>query len=308
MPSIVTQSTSPPPLRIPRREVSAHKGNFGRVLLVGGSRGMAGSIALSSIAALHTGSGLVAAAVPDCILDCVAGFHPALMTIGLPDDGQRFSDAAWESMQDRLLAQAAVGCGPGITTGSGGAKMVEGLLAKKDLPLVLDADALNLIAQQNWFADDRFGRNKDDAACVLTPHPGELQRLTGAPASDVDGQLEAATEMANRLGLTIVVKGGPSHVVYQDGNGETDVWRNTTGNPGMATAGCGDVLTGVVTSLLGQGLSGPDAARLGVWIHGRSGDEAAARFSRAGMTAQQVLDALMLVADEMTEAANEQGS
>lgn len=304
MPSIETQSTSPPPLRIPHRESSAHKGNFGRVLLIGGSRGMAGSIALSSIAALHTGSGLVAAAVPDCILDCVAGFHPALMTIGLQDDGEKLADSAWQSLEDRLSAQAAIGCGPGMTTGSGGATIVEGLLAKKDLPLVLDADALNIIAQNDWFSDGRFERSEDDAACVLTPHPGELQRLTGAPAKDVDAQVEAAAELACRLGLTIVVKGGPSHVAYQSGNGAKQVWQNTTGNPGMATAGCGDVLTGIVTSLLGQGLSGPDAARLGVWIHGRCGDEAAARFSHAGMTSLHALEALASVADEMTQPAN----
>ncbi|EMI27635.1 NAD(P)H-hydrate dehydratase [Rhodopirellula europaea] len=304
MPSIETQSTSPPPLRIPHREASAHKGNFGRVLLIGGSRGMAGSIALSSIAALHTGSGLVAAAVPDCILDCVAGFHPALMTIGLRDDGEKLADFAWQSLEDRLSAQAAIGCGPGMTTGSGGATIVEGLLAKKDLPLVLDADALNIIAQNKWFLDGRFERGEDDAACVLTPHPGELQRLTGAPAKDVDAQVDAAAELACRLGLTIVVKGGPSHVAYQSGNGAKQVWQNTTGNPGMATAGCGDVLTGIVTSLVGQGLSGPDAARLGVWIHGRCGDEAAARFSHAGMTSLHALEALASVADEMTQPAN----
>ncbi|MFG0267823.1 MAG: NAD(P)H-hydrate dehydratase [Rhodopirellula sp. JB055] len=299
-PTILTQSTNPPPLRIPGREESAHKGNFGRVLLVGGSRGMAGSISLSSIAALHTGSGLVAAAVPDRILDCVAGFHPALMTIGLTDDGQRFAESAWESIQDRLAAQNAVGCGPGITTGSGSAAIVAGLLAKKDLPLVLDADALNIIAEQDWFGDDRFKRSSDDAACVLTPHPGELQRLTGASAKDVDAQLKAAEELSQRLGLTIVVKGGPSHVVAKRDGQAGSVWQNTTGNPGMATAGCGDVLTGIVTSLLGQGLSGPEAARLGVWIHGRSGDEAAARFSLAGMTALHVVDTLAVVADEMT--------
>lgn len=300
MPSIETHSTSPPPVRIPRREMSAHKGHFGRVLLVGGSRGMAGSIALSSIAALHTGSGLVAAAVPNCILDCVAGFHPALMTVGQPDDGQQFSDSAWASLQDRLSAQAAVGCGPGMSTGLGSLKIVEGLLSKKDLPLVLDADSLNIIAQRGWFSDGRFARSKNDAACVLTPHPGELQRLTEASAKDVEAQVEAAADLAGRLGMTIVVKGGPSHVVFQSEGETKEVWQNTTGNPGMATAGCGDVLTGVVTSLLGQGLTGPDAARLGVWVHGRCGDEAAARFSRAGMTAQHALNALASVADEMT--------
>ncbi|EMI52156.1 NAD(P)H-hydrate dehydratase [Rhodopirellula sallentina] len=290
------------PVTLPPRNASDHKGTFGRVLLVGGSRGMAGSISLSSIAALHTGSGLVSSAVPDVVLETVAGFHAALMTIGLPAEDGRFSSDAWESLCGRVSTQNAIGTGPGMTTESGSVAIVEGLLKQRQTPVVLDADALNVISSQGWLDGDELARGKDDAAVVFTPHPGELSRLTGVPASDVDGQVRAAGELSKRLGFTIVVKGGPTRVV---GRGSDDspvqTYVNTTGNPAMATAGCGDVLTGVITSLLGQGLCGWDAARLGVWIHGRAGDVAASRISSAGMTAVHLVETLALIADEMSE-------
>ncbi|MCC9644060.1 NAD(P)H-hydrate dehydratase [Rhodopirellula sp. JC740] len=304
MSKLLTKAASPPPVQLPSRKQSAHKGNFGRVLLVGGSRGMAGSISLSSIAALHAGAGLVSAAVPDAVLESVAGFHPALMTIPLPCDSAEFSQLAWSELRSRLSDLSAVGCGPGMGTGAGSRLLVKGLLSQKKLPLVLDADAINVLSMEGWLDDEQFARSDEDAPCVLTPHPGELQRLTNASAKDVSAQLQAAEELVRRLNFTVVVKGGPSHVVGRspgDANDTTiQVWQNTTGNPGMATAGCGDVLTGVVTSLLGQGLDAMAAAQLAVWVHGRSGDESAARHSYAGMTALHVLETLADIADEMT--------
>ncbi len=290
------------PIKLRDRSASDHKGTFGRVLLVGGSRGMAGSISLSSVAALHTGSGLVAAAVPDPILETVAGFHAALMTIALPEKNGSFSGEAWTSLNELIARQDAVGVGPGMTTNNGSVAIVEGLLRQRETPVVFDADALNVISKEQWFDDDTLARKQDDVSVVLTPHPGELSRLTGVPASDDDGQLDAAKQWSDRLGITIVVKGGPTRVT---GRGSLDepvqTYVNTTGNPAMATAGCGDVLTGVITSLLGQGLSGWDAARLGVWIHGRAGDVAASAISSAGMTAEHLVETLAIVADEMSD-------
>jgi NAD(P)H-hydrate epimerase len=262
---------------------------------------MAGSIALSSIAALHSGSGLVAAAVPDRIVETVAGFHPALMTLALPDQHGRFAVQGWQVLQKLVAEQDAIGVGPGMTTCDGSFGIVDGLLSQRKTPLVFDADALNVIAQNGLFANDNFRRNSDDAPVVLTPHPGELARLTGVAADDPAGQLAAAEDLANRLQMTIVVKGGPTRVVTGDFADPCPApYTNNTGNPAMATAGCGDVLTGVITSLLGQGLSGWDAARLGVWIHGRAGDEAAARTSQAGMTALHLVETLATIADEMS--------
>lgn len=269
-----------PPLKLPSRQADAHKGDFGRVCCVGGSRGMSGSIAMSAIAALHCGAGLVTAAVPSRCLETVAGFHPAVMTIPLADDGSGcFSGDAAGELAPKIGGASAVGCGPGMTTRPGSARIVEWLLARTELPRVLDADAINMIAMHDLLAGI-----SDAGPLVLTPHPGELQRLTGVPAGDRSAQLASAQQLATEHCLVVVVKGGPTAVVDAD-----EVWTNTTGNPGMATAGSGDVLTGVIAALLAQGLLPVDAARLGVWIHGRAGDIAAQQHGQAGMTAVEIL-------------------
>jgi NAD(P)H-hydrate epimerase len=241
---------------------------------------MSGSVAMSAIAALHCGAGLVTAAVPDRCLETVAGFHPALMTIPLPDSvpGCFALEAAGE-LATSIGSTSAIGCGPGMTTGPGSLRIVDRLISRTDVPRVFDADAINTIAMHDMLAGI-----SDAGPMVLTPHPGELQRLTGAPPTDRPAQIAAAQRMAADHGLVVVVKGGPTVTVC-----EAEVWTNTTGNPGMATAGTGDVLTGVITSLLAQGLSPFDAARLGVWIHGKAGDLAARQHGQAGMTAIEIL-------------------
>ncbi len=280
------------PLRLPQRDPAAHKGTFGRVLMIGGSRGMAGSIALGSIAALHTGSGLVTAAVPDRCLETVASFHAAIMTTPLADDdGGRFSIDAAGQLGPLLSTASAIGCGPGMTTQRGSIRLVERLLQATDIPRVMDADALNSMVLLDWACSAG-----DGGPLVLTPHPGEFARLSGVSAADRQGQCDAAVELAGRTGAVIVLKGAPSLVI---GNGE--VWTNTTGNPALATAGSGDVLTGVLASLLGQGLSIWDAARLGVWMHGRAGDIAAEQIGAPGVTAPAISACLGQVAAELIE-------
>ncbi|WP_404310415.1 NAD(P)H-hydrate dehydratase [Neorhodopirellula lusitana] len=301
--------SSSPPTALPSRSSDSHKGTFGRVMLVGGSRGMAGSIALSSIAALHSGSGLASAVIPDCILDTVACFHPAIMTIPMADCRGGFSPDAWPQLRKQLAKQDAVGVGPGMSTGNGSIAIVEGLLGEKSKPLVIDADALNVISQQHWLDGSLLVRHQEDAGIVLTPHRGELARLTGVPAGEPEKQDVAAIEIAGRFGITIVIKGGPTRVVSgcgfggrgtaMHGGNKVQDYINTTGNPGMATGGSGDVLTGIITSLLGQGLSGWNAARLGVWVHGLAGDEAARRTSEVGMTALHLVETLASVSDQM---------
>lgn len=286
-----------PPLTLSDRKSDSHKSNFGRVLLIGGSRGMAGSISLSGIAALHTGSGLVSVAVPDRILDTVAGADLSLMTIPVSDDDSgRFAESAWDELQLKITKQNAIGIGPGMTTASGCVRIVEHLFRQFDIPIVFDADALNIIAQQGWLDEQINHRGESVADVVLTPHRGELERLIGIPPSDPDRQDRAAHDLAVKLGITIVVKGGPTLVV---GPEREHHYVNTTGNPGMSTAGCGDVLTGVITSLLGQGLCGWDAARLGVWVHGLAGDEAATATSEVGMTSRHLVKSLARVSGRM---------
>ena len=291
---------SDPPLQLPRRKPDSHKGNFGRVLLIGGSRGMSGAISLSAVASLRTGSGLVSAMVPDRCLETVAGFHPGIMTIPTKDDDAgRFAIAAYEDLSARLARRnnrlSAIGCGPGMSTGSGSIAMVQRLLQATDIPRVLDADAINVLA-------DHLTLESKQSSLVLTPHPGEFERLSGVPPKDRDAQVAAAVELANRTGVTIVLKGGPS-IVIAPNSVSNATWTNTTGNPGMATAGSGDVLTGVITSLLGQGLDPWDAARLGCWIHGLAGDLAAATYTQAGMTCQELLGEIGKAVESATKSA-----
>lgn len=282
-----------PPLRLPGRDADAHKGSFGRVLLIGGSRGMSGSIALSAQAALRAGSGLVSAAVPDGCLETVAAYHPCVMTVPLPQDRRgRFAFRATRKLADLVSGVTAIGCGPGMTTGPGSVALVRELLRRDDLPRVFDADALNVLAEERW--GDHAGHTDRPRQLVLTPHPGELARLSGVGAGDRERQIAAAERLACRTETVIVVKGGPTVAVGPSGR-----WTNSTGNPGMATAGSGDVLTGVIASLLGQGLNAWDAARLGVWLHGRAGDLAALRWGDVGMVASDLLEAIPQAAREI---------
>ena len=277
--------TSKPPLQLPTRPRDAHKGDFGRVCLIGGSRGMSGSVALATIAALHSGAGLATAVVPDRCLETVAGFHPAIMTVPLPDDSQgRFALQAAASFPEQLIKATAIGAGPGMTVAPGSVRMIERLLAMRQTPRVLDADAINIIAAHG-FLDAAAGVGP----VVLTPHPGELQRLTGVASGNRQAQIEAAANIAEQHQIVVVVKGGPTIVV-----GDGEQWTNSTGNPGMATAGSGDVLTGIITALLAQGLAPINAAKLGVWIHGRAGDLAAAKYGEPAVTATRILECVSM--------------
>ncbi|KAA5544438.1 NAD(P)H-hydrate dehydratase [Roseiconus nitratireducens] len=289
------------PLPFPGRQSDSHKGDFGRVVLIGGSRGMAGSISLSSMAALHTGSGLVTAVVPDRCLETVAGFHPGIMTLPLPaTPAGEFAQTTGgvpdmiESVvaSNATVAKAdAIGCGPGMGTGAGSVRIVRWLLEQTDRCRVFDADAINIIAQHRFL--DRPPLPRRQASVVLTPHPGELARLTGVSPSDRPGQIEAAETLVRRHAFTIVLKGGPTEVLGpvdpSEEAGTCQRHTNTTGNPGMATAGSGDVLTGMMTSLLGQGLGPWDAARLAVYVHGLAGDLAAKAHSQPAMTCVELL-------------------
>lgn len=292
----MTHDSPEPPLKLPQRESDAHKGSFGRVLLIGGSRGMAGSIALSSIAALHTGSGLVTAVVPDRCLDTVASFHPAIMTTPLADDSDgRFATDAAGELCKWMAAANVVACGPGMTTAAGSMAIVERVLQSSKTPVVFDADAINCLAMLDWTTQVRNQASATaEASLVLTPHPGEFARLTGVSSADRRSQRDAAIELSKASGAVIVLKGAPTMVIEGDA-----VWTNSTGNPGMATAGSGDVLTGVIASLIGQSLSVGDAARLGVWLHGRAGDLVASQMGQAGVTAPAISSMISLAIDEV---------
>lgn len=278
-----------PPLTLGRRDPESHKGDYGRVLLVGGSRGMAGSISLAAISALKLGSGLVTLAVPDRCLETAASFNPCLMTRPLADTpAGAFAAEAADQLVELVEKFDAFGVGPGMGTGAGAVRVARWAL-EAGRPAALDADALNAIAEI------RAWKTLLRGPVVLTPHPGEWQRICGESAQDRDAQCRAAVEVAAASGAVVLLKGPRTFVT--DGSRE---YVNLTGNPGMASGGSGDVLTGVVTSLLGQGLPPFEAASLGAWIHGTAGDLAAEELGMAGVTAVDIAAALPAAVERAT--------
>lgn len=271
---------------LPHRPADGHKGTFGRVLLIGGSTGMSGSIALSSKAALRSGSGLVTAAIPAAIQSIVAGLDPCYTTIGLPcaSDGQ-LHPVPPSDVRELVAGYDAIGIGPGLGQSAAAAEMLPSVLRDARCPVILDADALNLAATHALLTAGDF---QSDHPIILTPHPGEFSRLTGLSIGEITADREkTAVEFARQHGLVIVLKGAAT--VVTDGR---SVYVNDTGNAGMATGGSGDVLTGVVTSFVGQGLPPLEAAALAVHLHGLAGDLAAELLSERALIATDVLEHL----------------
>jgi len=287
--------------RLPQRDAQAHKGDFGRVLIIGGSIGMAGAPALAGMAALRAGAGLVTVAVPACVQPTVAGFHPCLMTVPLPQtpSGQLEPAGTARILGARPAADVLV-FGPGAGLGAADYArafwdMIESLRGQAPTPAVVDADALNLAAIAEGDAPGSLAR-RVLADMVLTPHPGELARLQRRATDEIQRDRESAARTAAEIlngscpadrPAVVVLKGAGT--IVADGR---CLRRNASGNPGMATAGSGDVLAGVIAALIGQGLSCFDAAVLGVHLHGRAGDHAAARAGQASMTAADLIEML----------------
>jgi ADP-dependent NAD(P)H-hydrate dehydratase len=270
---------------LPARPRDSHKGRFGSVLIVAGSRGMAGAAALSGGAALRSGAGLVRVSTPSEIQPTVSSFEPSYMTYPLPcdEDGLiRFAPA--QPILERLIGHAdVVAVGPGLGQSDDIRKLVGFLIASAQKPLVIDADGLNaLVGQTDLLAQRKW-------PIVLTPHPGEFARLTGSTITEVQSdRVPRAAALALLCDALVVVLKGAGTVVT-DGR---RYYINTTGNPGMATGGTGDVLTGVIAALLAQKLPPFDAAQLGVFIHGLSGDIARDQSGEIGLIAGDLVDAL----------------
>ena len=273
---------------LPEREPGTHKGDYGHVLLVAGSPGKAGAAILAARAAVRSGAGLVTAAVPESILDVVDLGSIESMTLPL-----RSLDGVLEAAEGKSV----LAMGPGLGQEDETAEAIRRIAAEVSLPLILDADGINAFAGR---AAELAGRS---AETVLTPHPGELGRLLGISTSEVqEDRIAAARRAAVEAEAVVVLKGHRTLVVTPGG----EVHVNTTGNPGMASGGTGDVLTGLIAGLLAQGLGALDAARLGVYLHGLAGDLAAARTGEAALTAGDLLTylpAAFLELEEGTDAA-----
>ncbi|HEU4551534.1 MAG TPA: NAD(P)H-hydrate dehydratase [Chitinophaga sp.] len=264
----------------PRKPFS-HKGTYGHALLVAGSYGKMGAAVLSARACLHTGVGLLTCHVPQCGYQVIQVSAPSAMCV--TDTQETHSTHFHESPpQTRGLQQyKTIGIGPGLGTATATAKSLELLLEQYRHPMVLDADALNIIAAYPFLL------TRIPPGSLLTPHPKEFERLFGSSENDFT-RLELLSQQAVKLQLYILLKGRYTAMACPDGA----IYFNATGNPGMATGGSGDVLTGILTSLLAQGYAPKAAILLGTYLHGLAGDIAAARMSQEAMTAESIIDCL----------------
>lgn len=273
---------------LPARARDAHKGTFGRVLVIGGSRGMVGAVALAANAAFRGGAGLVTFAAPETVQLTVAAMCPCATSVPLAcnADGTP-GDEAVEQVARAAESADALAVGPGLAAGPTQRLIVRAML-EQDRPVVLDADGLNALQSiDHWHAIRR-------CPIVLTPHPGEFARMTGRTIADIQADrvaaaLAAAGDWANDDAppLVCVLKGAGT--VVTDGR---RVYVNETGNPGMAGGGSGDVLTGLAAALIAQGLAPFDAACLAVNRHGAAGDLAAESLGEVSLMATDLLDAL----------------
>lgn len=269
---------------LPRRADDSHKGSYGHLLVMAGSRGKTGAAVLACRAAMRVGAGLVTLAAPRGLNDVLAGALVESMTetLGPPgaDEWPRLDEADWERLTER---KTAVLFGPGVGVHAPARAALEWLLERCGLPWLVDADGLNNLAAD----PGRLRRAR--TAPVLTPHPGEMGRLAGMEAAAVNrDRIGAARAFAEAHRCHLVLKGARTVTATPEGR----VSVNPTGNSGMATGGMGDVLAGAVAGFLAQGLPPEDAARLGVFLHGLAGDRAADRIGRVGLIASDVVDEL----------------
>ena len=263
---------------LPDRNPWGHKGNFGKLLLLCGSRGYTGAAFFAAMGALRSGAGLVFLGVPESIygIEAVKLNEPVIFP--LPDAGGRLSVDAVPEILTRLPQMDAVLVGPGLGQSEGTLAVVRAVLEKAECPVVVDADGINVLSAHR---DLLRGRK---LPTILTPHDGEFARLGGVIGED---RMAAAAALAEELGCVVLLKGHETCIT--DG---TNGYLNPTGNPGMAVGGSGDVLAGVITALLGAGLPPLEAAACGAWLHGAAGDRCAAELGQYGMLPTDMLSAL----------------
>lgn len=267
---------------LPRRDRNAHKGDFGRVLIVAGSVGYTGAPVLAANAALRAGAGLIFAGVPEAVYPIVAQKLDEPMVFPLPCDGEgRLNTRAVPPLLERLAGCDACLLGPGLGRSPAILDVVSAVLTHAGCPVILDADGINCLEGNI----DVLGQ----AACpvILTPHDGEFRRLGGDP--DPARRYESARALARRWGVTVLLKGHRTLTVSPE-----KLYLNPTGNPGMATGGSGDVLAGILLALLGQGLAPAEAAAAAAWLHGAVGDYCAEAWGEYGMTPTDMIANLPL--------------
>ncbi|MGA6974072.1 MAG: NAD(P)H-hydrate dehydratase [Candidatus Binatus sp.] len=279
------------------RRVDSNKGNYGHPLVMAGARGKSGAVLLASRAALRTGAGLVTAAMPESIQPIVAAGQAELMTEPIADRDGHFDGAhAPDALKMLLDGKSALIVGPGIGVSDDTKRLIEWLIAdacEPERPMLIDADGLNAVAAIGCEVLKRAR-----GPIVLTPHPGEASRLLGIPTAAINAdRVSAARALVERTGATVLIKGARSVIASPDG----DVYINSTGNPGMATPGMGDALSGIVGTLLAQKMRPLEALALGVFLHGYAADRVAARMGRVGYIAGDLIDELPAAREALTE-------
>lgn len=270
---------------LPARQKDSHKGDYGHVLVVAGSKGKTGAALMAANACLRSGAGLVTLAAPESLADIFQSRATEEMIIPLPDDGSGMLafEAADEILKFAFERADVIAVGPGIGVSVDTGKIISELVLKSTIPLVIDADGINSLG-----GESRILR-KAKSPVILTPHPGEMARLlkvTEYGRRDIaKDRINAALSFSKQTGAYLILKGAPTIIASPEGN----AFINTTGNPGMATAGSGDVLTGIIASLLGQGINPLEASVSGVFIHGLAGDIAAQKTGEHSLIASDII-------------------
>jgi len=276
------------------REFDTHKGNYGKILVLAGSSGMTGAACLSSLAVLKSGAGLVYLGIPKSLSSVVESKLTEVITVPLPETKQETVAAeAFKKIKDVSDRCDFLLIGPGLSMNSSTQKLVRKLVLSVKQPILLDADGLN--AFEN---NVELLKKRNTESLILTPHLGELSRLLNISVQKIkDNRENFAKDFTREFSLTLVLKGYQTIVVSGGGG----IYINDTGNPGMATAGSGDVLSGVIAGLRVQGLNDFEAASLGVYIHGRAGDIAANTKSEISLIAGEILESLPVVFKEVIQ-------
>ncbi len=279
------------------RTDNSHKGMFGHVMVIAGSRGKAGAALLSSRGALRAGAGLVTAAIPNCVADVVSAGQAELMTEAIADrDGHFDGRAATEALASLINPMSSIVVGPGIGVSDGTKDLLAWLIeeaVQPDRPMLIDADGLNVLAQIGP------AKLKDaKGPVVLTPHPGEMSRLLGIGTKEVNAdRISAARKLAELTGAVTLLKGARSVIAAPTG----EVYINSTGNPGMGTPGMGDALSGMTATFLAQGMGALKGLALGVFLHGYAADRVATRYGRVGYIVGDLLDELPRAIDTLVD-------
>lgn len=263
---------------LPERPIDAHKGRFGKVLLLCGSRGYTGAAALAAMGALRTGAGLVYLGVPESIYTIEAIKLTEAIVFPVDDEHGHFSDSAVPSICQLLADKDAVLIGPGLGQSEGVFHIVKAVLERYQGPVILDADGINVLQQHKDLLRERT------SPTIITPHFGEFSRIASSVSGD---RIQDAIALAAELGVIVLLKGNKT--VITDSN---TTYVNLTGNPGMAVGGSGDVLSGIIVSLVGQGISPLEAAACGAWLHGAAGDLCADEIGQYGMLPTDMLNVL----------------